>query len=119
MKSNNPKDLGYVIITDYVKANTGKDVSDAIQKVINDNPMKTIYFPDGEYILAKPICTSAHGSHAVSLELSNFAILRAADGWNHKEAMVRMGAAELYNNIHICGSNFFFKVNKWFNLPHS
>ena len=109
MSNLTPKELGYVVITDYVEANTGKDVSDAIQKVINENPMKTIYFPDGEYILAKPICTPANGAHAVSLELSNFAILRAADGWDHKEAMVRMGAAEFYNNIHICGSNFFFK----------
>jgi len=109
MKYNTPKELGYVVITDYVHPNTGKDVSDAIQKVIDKNPMKTIYFPDGEYILAKPICTPANGAHAVSLELSNFAILRAADGWNHSEAMVRMGAAEFCNNIHICGSNFFFK----------
>ena len=67
MNANNPKALGYVVITDYVEANTGKDVSDAIQKVINENPMKTIYFPDGEYILAKPICTSARPATSVSI----------------------------------------------------
>ena len=50
----NPHALGYVVVTDYLKANTGEDVSDAIQQIINDNPHRTIYFPDGEYILAKP-----------------------------------------------------------------
>ena len=27
-------DKGYIVVTDYVEANTGKDVSDAIQKII-------------------------------------------------------------------------------------
>jgi hypothetical protein len=48
MSVMNPQSLGYVVVTDYVKANTGRDISDAIQKVINDNPMRTIFFPDGE-----------------------------------------------------------------------
>lgn len=108
MNNLTPKELGYVVITDYVEANTGKDVSDAIQKVINENPRKTIYFPDGEYILAKPILTPANPAHAVSLQLSNFATLKAADGWSCTDAMVRMGAAEPYNNIHRGGSNFSF-----------
>ncbi|MBR2613896.1 MAG: flagella basal body P-ring formation protein FlgA, partial [Clostridia bacterium] len=43
--------LGYVLITDYAMPNTGEDVSDAIQKAIDENPHRTIYFPDGEYIL--------------------------------------------------------------------
>ena len=101
--------LGYIVVTDYIEANSGKDVSDALQNIILNNPHRTIYFPDGEYILAKPILTPANGAHAVSLQLANFAILKAADGWDHKEAMVRMGAGEFCNNIHICGSNFFFK----------
>jgi hypothetical protein len=100
---------GYVVVTDYIEANSGKDVSDAIQQIINNNPHRTIYFPDGEYILAKPICTPANPATAVSLELSNFATLKAIDGWDHTEAMVRLGAAEPYNNIHLCGSNFSFK----------
>ena len=105
---NDMNALGYVVVTDYVKANTGKDVSDAIQKIIDENPMRTIYFPDGEYILAKPICTSAKPEHAVSLHLSNFAILKAADGWEHTEAMVRLGAAEPFNTIYVNGSNYYF-----------
>ena len=57
--------LGYVVVTDYIEANTGKDVSDALQKIILDNPHRTIYFPDGEYILSKPICTPANPANAV------------------------------------------------------
>ena len=105
---NDMKALGYVVVTDYVEANTGKDVSDAIQKVIDSNPHKTIYFPDGEYILAKPICTPANPEHAVALHLSEFATLKAADGWNHSEAMVRLGAAEPFNTIYVNGSNYSF-----------
>ena len=102
-------DKGYIVVTDYVKANTGADVSDAIQQIINDNPNRTIYFPDGEYILAKPICTPADPTKAVSLELSCFAVLKASDDWSSEEAMVRMGGIYPYNSISINGSNYHFK----------
>lgn len=97
---------GYVVVTDYLKANTGEDVSDAIQQIINDNPHRTIYFPDGEYILSKPICTSANGANAVALELSKFATLKASADWSSDEAIVRLGAAEPFNNIRVNGSNY-------------
>ena len=100
------KSLGYVVVTDYLKADTGNDVSDAIQQLINENPHKTIYFPDGEYILAKPICTSAKPENAVHLELSRFATLKASDDWSDSEAMVRLGAAEPFNTIYVNGSNY-------------
>ena len=100
--------LGYVLITDYAMPNTGEDVSDAIQKAIDENPHRTIYFPDGEYILGKPIATSAHPDRAVSLNLSNFAVLKASDNWREQEAMVRLGGAEAANNIHLAGSNYYF-----------
>ena len=98
--------LGYVIVTDYVKANTGKDVSDKLQELILANPNRTIFFPDGEYVISKPICTPANPKTSVMLELSNFAVIKAADGWNHDEAMIRLGAAEPYNDIDTIGSNY-------------
>lgn len=100
--------FGYIVVTDYITANSGKDVSDQLQKLILDNPQRTIYFPDGEYLLAKPICTPANPAHAVSLELSTFAILRATDDWSEDEALVRLGAAEPWNDIIACGSNYYF-----------
>lgn len=99
---------GYVIVTDYVEANTGKDVSDALQELILNNPQRTIFFPDGEYLLSKPICTPANPEHAVSLKLATFATLRANEDWDCDEALVRMGAAEPFNTIYVPGSNYYF-----------
>ena len=103
-------DMGYVIITDYVAANSGKDVSSAIQQVIDDNPNRTIYFPDGEYILSKPIKTSANPVNSVSLHLSNYAVFKAASTWSYDDtqALVMLGEAEHYNSIYINGSNYYF-----------
>ena len=98
----------YVVVTDYVEVNSGKDVSDELQKIILDNPQKTIYFPDGEYLLSKPICTPANPKNAVSLELATFATLRATPDWSDEEAMVRLGAAEPFNDICTPGSNYYF-----------
>ena len=50
---------GYVVVSDYVDVNSGKDVSDALQKIIDENPNRTIYFPDGVYLISKPILTPA------------------------------------------------------------
>ena len=104
-----PYEIGYVVITDYVQPDTGEDVSAGIQRAIDENPQKTIYFPDGEYLLANPIATSGNPANAVALKLSNFAILKAMPGWNHSEAMVRLGGAEAFNNIHIPGSNYYLE----------
>ena len=103
---NTASKLGYIVVTDYIEANSGMDVSDALQKLILDNPHRTIYFPDGEYILAKPICTPANPKNAVHLVLSNFATIKASDDWSDTEAMIRLGAAEPYNDINLNGSNY-------------
>ncbi|MBE6661283.1 MAG: hypothetical protein E7605_07780, partial [Ruminococcaceae bacterium] len=97
-----------MVVTDYIEANTGKDVSDALQALILQNPNRTIYFPDGEYVLGKPVLTPANPKNSVSLELSVYAVLRASDDWNDSEAMIRLGAAEPFNNITMPGSNYYF-----------
>ena len=102
------KQKGYVVVTDYVKANGKKDVSDIIQKIIDENPNRTIYFPDGVYMISKPICTPADPKKSVSLELSNYAIIRAVEGWAHDEAMIRMGGKDPFNDIGTPGSNYYF-----------
>jgi len=103
------KNMGYVIVTDYVKPNTGNDTSDAIQRAIDENPNTTIYFPDGEYILSKPILTPAAPKKSVSLKLSNYAKLKASNGWSSDEAMVRLGAKCPANDIDTPGSNYYFE----------
>ena len=97
----------FVVVTDYVKANTGEDLSDALQELILANPRRTLYFPDGVYMLSKPICTPANPEHSVALHLSNYAVIKAMDNWDSEEALIRLGAAEPFNNISINGSNYY------------
>ena len=101
------KSKGYVIVTDYLKADGKKDVSDALQKIIDSNPNRTLYFPDGTYLLSKPINTPADPAKSVSLQLSNYAVIKASDSWSHEEAMIRLGGKDPYNSIYINGSNYF------------
>ena len=102
----NYTDKGYVIVTDYIEAGCGRDVSDELQRLILDNPHRTIYFPDGEYLISKPICTPANPDNAVMLELSRFATVKATADWSDSEAMIRLGAAEPFNNITKNGSYY-------------
>ncbi len=107
MSEMNAKDLGYVVVTDYVKANTGEDLADALQNIIDSNPRRTIYFPDGVYTISKPLCTSSDAQYAVSLSLSNFAIIKAAENWSSDEAMIRLGALNKKFTIWETGTNYF------------
>ena len=97
--------LGYVVVTDTVSADGKTDVSDAIQQLINDNPNRTIYFPDGVYLISKPICTPAEPQKSVDLQLSNYAVIRAADNWAG-EALIRLGGKDAANDTHTVGSNY-------------
>ena len=95
----------YVVITDYVKPNTGEDLKDEIQAVIDANPNRTIFFPDGEYVLRTPIRTSADPKKSVCLLLSDYAIIKAAKNWSSKHAMISLGAKDTeVNDILTAGS---------------
>lgn len=102
-------DRGYIVVTDTVAANTGADVSKAIQSIIDSNPNRTIYFPDGEYVFSKPIYTPADPRLSVSLELSDFAVLKAGEGWTKGEAVVQLGGKNPANDTHTVGSNYSFE----------
>lgn len=98
----------YVIVTKHgVKADGKTDVSDAIQKVIDNNPNRTIFFPDGVYLLSKSIITPADPEKSVHLVLANYATLKAKD-WNQGGALVRLGGKDPKNSITINGSNYGF-----------
>lgn len=100
-------DKGYIVITDTVAANTGADVADAIQAVIDSNPNRTIYFPDGEYIIGKPIFTPAAPKKSVSLELSNYAVIKASADFEKGQAMIQLGGKDPANDTHTNGSNYY------------
>ena len=99
---------GYVVVADYVASDGKTDVSDAIQRLIEANPNRTLWFPDGKYLLAKPIATPAAPRRSVDLRLSNYAILKAASGWTNTEAMVRLGGIHPANDIRTVGSCYSF-----------
>ena len=98
--------VGYVVVTDYIAADGKTDVSDAVQKLIDDHPNRTIYFPDGKYVFSKPVLTPAHPEKSVALRLSNYAIIQAAENWNCNEALIRLGASHSANDICTNGSNY-------------
>lgn len=105
---NDYENRSYVIVTDTVPADGMTDVADALQALIDANPNRTLFFPDGTYLLSKPILTPADPEKSVTLQLSAFARLKAAEGWNHGEAMVRLGASHPKNDIYTVGSNYAF-----------
>ena len=84
----------YVLITDVVNANTDlKDMSDIIQKAIDENPGKTIYFPDGKYTLSRTVVIPSDPAKSVSFRLSNYATFAPSNSWNSQQntALVQYG----------------------------
>ena len=90
--SVDPESLGYIVITSYADHAQGGDYTDAIAKAIEENPGRTIYFPDGNYIIRKPIDIPADPEKSVSLRLSNNTVIKAFDWEDPKTAMIRIGA---------------------------
>lgn len=95
-----------LIVTDTIPANTGVDVSDALQQLIDDNPNRTIYFPDGEYLLSKPLKTPADPKKSVSLRLADYAVIKAIGDWTYGEALIQLGGKDPYNTTRVNGSNY-------------
>ena len=96
---------GAVCVTDYVAADTGADAADALQAVIDANPNRTIYFPDGEYLVSHPLCTPADPAKSVDLQLANYAVIKATDDFTGG-AVIRLGGKDPYNTTARAGSNY-------------
>ncbi len=113
----------YVLVSDYVTLGKEYDMSDEIQKAIDENPNRTLFFPDGIYYISKPILTPALPTRSVSLKLANYAVIKA---WNWVEsfsyaegdiynrttvadAMIRLGGCYPANDTNTNGSNYFLE----------
>lgn len=102
------KKLGFIVVTDYLEPNTGEDLTEKIQEIIDKNPRRTIFFPDGVYTIARPIKTSSNPQKAVSLHLSSFAIIKASNSWKGRtEHMIQLGAIDETFTISQTGSNYY------------
>lgn len=95
-----------IMASRYMPTDGSADVSDAIQRLIDSHPNRTIYFPDGVYKVSRPILTPADPKRSVMLELANYARLQATGDWAAGGAVVRLGATHPANNIRECGSNY-------------
>ena len=81
----------YINVAEQININFKSDISDDLQELIDNNPNRVIFFPDGEYKISKPIMTPADPEFAVSLKLSDFAIIKANEDWCSDEAVIRLG----------------------------
>ena len=94
-KTTYVEELGYIVITDYKQKDHQETFADVVNRVIAENPGRTIYFPDGDYQIDKPIVIPADPAKSVSLRLSNQAVIRAASNWPDKNlAMIRVGVED-------------------------
>ncbi|MBE6593394.1 MAG: hypothetical protein E7642_05310 [Ruminococcaceae bacterium] len=103
-------DSEYVVVTDFIKANTGEDLSGNLQMLIDKNPGRTIFFPDGEYVISCSLKTTSKPSESTSFYFSSGAILKASDDWDNdgqKRALICLGAKEKVNDIRNPGTNFY------------
>jgi hypothetical protein len=98
----------YVIVTDYIKPNTGEDVAALVQDLIDKNPNRCIYFPAGEYIFGSSVNTSSNPKESVSILLDDGAVIKASDKWKAEgdNALICLGASELVNDIVSIGSYY-------------
>lgn len=99
----------YIDASIFIEPNSGKDVYAAIQKLVDEHKYRTIYFPDGEYLISEPIKTSAAAMNSTSFYLSDNAVIKASDDWKGgNDALIKLGGAEAKNDISTPGSNYHF-----------
>ena len=88
-------ELGYVVVCDAARKDSEETYSQLINRLIAENPGRTIYIPDGNYLLNEPIVIPADPEKSVSLRLSHLAVLKAAPSWADRNLpIVRVGVTE-------------------------
>lgn len=106
------EDYNVIVVTDYLTPNGGDDLTDVLTKLMNkiSNKNKVFYFPDGEYIISKPLLTSSLGSSSIAIKLSPNAVIKASDDWKRNSgAMIQLGARDESYNIDIPGANYYIE----------
>ena len=88
-------DIDQVLISQYASLAKNGDYTEAIKTAIKENPGKTIYFTDGEYVISDTIIIDAEAATGVSIRLANFATIKAASTWASKNTpMIRIGVEQ-------------------------
>lgn len=84
--------LEYVVVTDEIEVTENKDITKELQSLIDKYPGRTIYFDDGVYNVSETLNISAEADKAVTLRLSNYAVIKALSTWKGDGAMIAIGA---------------------------
>ncbi len=99
----------FVVVTDYVPANTGEDLGSHLQELINKNKGRTLYFPDGEYLISSSLRTQSAGPYSTTFFLSDNAVIKATDDWretNDNKALICIGGLAKANDNTTNGSYY-------------
>ena len=88
----------FLIVTDYLVPNTGEDLSSFLQEMIDKNPNRTIYFPDGEYMISESLRTSAVGEDTVSIQLSDGAVIKATSNFRTRSGVALITLGDIPRN---------------------
>ena len=104
-------DEDFIIVTEHINMNG--DIAAQVQALIDSNPNRTLYFPDGIYKFDKSIITPADPAKTVSLRLSNYAIFMPTTKYKGEDGkgLVRLGAgaaAKDASSANAVGSGFYF-----------
>ncbi len=87
----------FLVVSDYIMPNTGEDVTPHLQSLISQNPGRTIYFPDGEYIISSSLYTQSEGPKSTTFYFSSNAVLKASEHWTSKDgrdALICLGTIQ-------------------------
>ena len=76
-KIPNPLDTPINVLLNGVKGDGITDDTLAIQTLIDNNPNRTIYFPEATYLISQPLVTPANYLKSVQLKLDKYAIIKA------------------------------------------
>ena len=94
----------YIVVSDYIENVHTKDITAELQALIDTHPNRTIYFNDGNYTISSTLYIPTDKEKAVSLRLSNHAVIKAAEGWSVDSAMIAVGAKSDMANANIAAN---------------
>ena len=99
------EDYNVIVVTDYLTPNGGDDLTDVLTKLMNkiSNKNKVFYFPDGEYIISKPLLTSSLGSSSIGSDIS---LSSVAEHFGYNSSYIS----------HFFKSNFNIGIIKYINI---
>jgi len=90
----------YINVANFINPSTGEDLTQEIQALIEKYPKRTLYFPDGEYIISKSLRTYGDPQKTVSFLLADGAVIKAADNWvteNDCDCLIASGVYDSFN----------------------